>query len=354
MNLKQLSKKLGLSQTTVSRALNGYPEVSAATRARVNQAAQEYRYSPNISARNLATGQATAIGHVIPVATQYEIVNPIFSDLISGASTVYAENGYELVLSIVENADEEEVYRKLKARGTVAGVIVHAPEMADNRVELLKRIQLPFAVHGRVTSYKEPYCWVDVDNRSAFRRATNLLLDLGHLRIGLINGIETKDFAFRRRQGYEDALSARKQTLDPALMRSGKLTEEEGYNAVIEMLSLENPPTAFLVSSMVSAFGARRGIEDLGLVIGRDISVITHDDELSYLKNSGESPIFTSTRSSVREAGRRLAENLIHLINNPGQQPRQELLKADLQIGRSTGPVPQVSAGVSTLPFLRP
>lgn len=340
MNLKQLAKKLDLSQTTVSRALNDYPEVSEATRARVKAGAQKHGYSPNIAARNLAMGHAMAIGHVIPVSTQYEIMNPIFADLISGASSVYAEHGYELVLSIVDNAEEEDVYRKLKARQSVAGVVLHAPEMVDNRVEYLGKLQMPFAVHGRVTTHDAPYCWVDVNNRSAFRRAAELLLDLGHRRIGFINGVETKDFAFRRRQGYEDALSARGETPDPALMRSGMMTEEEGYNAVVEMLALPNPPTAFLLSSMVSAFGAKRAIEELGLVMGRDISVVTHDDELSYLKNSGESPIFTSTRSSVREAGRLLAENLIHHINNPGEPLRQELLKADLRIGRSTGPAP--------------
>lgn len=340
MNLKQLAKKLHLSQTTVSRALNDYPEVSEATRARVKAGAEKHGYSPNISARNLAMGQAMAIGHVIPLSTQYEMMNPIFSDLISAASSVYAEHGYELVLSIVNNAEEEEVYRKLKARKSVAGVVLHAPEMADNRVAFLSGLGLPFAVHGRVSAYDAPYCWVDVNNRSAFRRATELLLDLGHQRIGFINGVETKDFAFRRRQGYEDALTARAQTIDTKLMRSGLMTEEEGYNAVIDMLALPTPPTAFLVSSMVSAFGAKRGIEESGLVIGRDISVVTHDDELSYLKNSGESPIFTATRSSVREAGRLLAENLIHHINTPDEPMRQELLQADLQIGRSTGPAP--------------
>lgn len=339
MNLKQLAQELGLSQTTVSRALNGYPEVSAATRARVEQAANDYNYSPNVSARNLATGQTMAIGHVISVASKHEIVNPVFSDLISGAAAVYAENGYELILSIVESSDEAEVYRKLKARRSVAGVILHSPEMVDNRVDLLKRINLPFAVHGRISSYKEPYCWVDVNNRSAFRRATELLLDLGHRRIALINGIETKDFAFRRREGYEHALRDKGHDIEPLLMRSGIMTEEVGYDAVGEMLALPDPPTAFLVSSMVMALGARRAVEERGFVMGRDISIITHDDDLSYLSNSGETPIFTSTRSSVQEAGRRLAENLIHHINHPDEPPRQELLNADLRIGRSTGPL---------------
>jgi LacI family transcriptional regulator len=341
MNLKQLSQTLGLSQTTVSRALNGYPEVNAATRARVEMAARTYNYIPNIRAKSLATGQALAIGHVIPTATKNEIVNPVFADFIAGAATTYAKHGYEMMLSVVEDGDEAALYRRLKARASVDGVMLHSPQMTDARLPLLSEIRLPFAVHGRVSSYEGPYCWLDVNNRSAFRRATDFLLDLGHRRIALINGQETKDFAFRRRSGYEEALRARGVPTDPALMRSDEMTEMIGYRSVKEMLALPCPPTAVLTSSMLTALGVRRGIEETGLVLGRDVSVVTHDDELSYLQNGGEIPIFTSTRSSVREAGRRLAEHLIYHINHPDAPPPQELLEADLRVGTSTGPVPQ-------------
>ena len=85
MKLKELSELLNLSQTTVSRALNGYPEVSEATRRRVQAAAKAHGYRPNIRARSLATGRAMAIGHVIPVTAQHEMVNPVFTDFLAGA-----------------------------------------------------------------------------------------------------------------------------------------------------------------------------------------------------------------------------------------------------------------------------
>ena len=85
MNLKELARTLGLSQTTVSRALNGYPEVAEATRRRVLRAAREHNYLPNARAKGLATGRAMAVGHVIPVSSRHEIVNPIFADFIAGA-----------------------------------------------------------------------------------------------------------------------------------------------------------------------------------------------------------------------------------------------------------------------------
>ncbi len=341
MNLKELSKNLGLSQTTVSRALNGYPEVNEATRERVLRAAERHNYRPNTRAKGLATGRALAIGHVIPIAGKHEMVNnPIFGDFVAGAGETYTLHGYDMVLSIVAAENEEHIYRTLKSRGTVDGVVVHAPMMQDARLPLLTDIGLPFVVHGRVSGSSAAYNWVDVNNRSAFERATNFLLDLGHRRIGLINGLEYMDFAFRRRTGYQNALEQRGIAADPALMVSDDMTEVFGYRSTLDMMQNPDPPTAFLVSSMICAIGVRRAVEERGLRVGRDVSIVTHDDELSYLQNGKDVPIFTATRSSVRDAGRRVAEMLLRHIADPGLAPQTELLEAQLMVGQSTGPVP--------------
>lgn len=341
MNLKELATKLGLSPTTVSRALNGYPEVNEATRERVMAAAKRHNYRPNTRAIRLATGRALAIGHVIPLATRHEIMNPIFADFIAGAGETYSRNGYDMLLSVVPDEEEEQAYRDLKSRGSADGVILHAPRMNDPRIPLMHEIGIPFVVHGRATDTALPYSWVDVNNRRAFQRATEFLLDLGHARIGLVNGLEFMDFAIRRRTGYADAHAARGLTLDPALMSSNEMTEISGFRAASAMLDLPDPPTAFLVASMISGMGVRRAIEGRGLTMGRDISVIIHDDDLSYLKNGDDVPIFTATRSSVREAGRIAAEMLLAIITQHGSEPQNRLLEAELIIGQSTGPAPR-------------
>ncbi|KAA9009233.1 substrate-binding domain-containing protein [Histidinibacterium aquaticum] len=342
MNLKQLSQTLGLSQTTVSRALNGYPEVSAATRKRVLEAAQAHNYRPNTRAKGLATGQAMAIGHVIPLSLKHEMVNPIFGDFIAGAGETFAESGYEMVLAMINPGQEAEVYRSLKARGSVDGVVIHGPRIDDPRIDLLEEVGLPFVVHGRVTGHHRPYSWLDVDNRSAFLRATRFLADLGHRRIALINGQEDMDFAHRRRRGYEQALVERGLPLDPSLCADDEMTEAFGYEAASAMLARSDPPTAFVVASLICTLGVRRAIDERGLTLGRDVSLVTHDDELSYLRNGGEVPIYTATRSSVRDAGRRTARLLIDRIATPDAPHRQELLEAQLVVGSSTGPAPHL------------
>jgi len=344
MNLKQLSEILHLSQTTISRALNGYPEVSEATRKRVVAAAEAHGYHPNMRARSLATGRSMAIGHVIPVSTKHEMVNPIFADFIAGAGETYSKNGYDMLISVVSDENEESAYREFRTKGSVDGIIMHAPRLGDPRVALLDEIGLPFVVHGRASDARTPYSWVDVNNMHAFQRATAFLLDLGHRRIALVNGLESMDFAIRRRAGFEDAMTARGLEVDPRLMFQGEMTESYGHDVARALLAAPNPPTAFLVSSMITAIGVRRAIEEVGLRMGRDISIITHDDELSYLRNGSDIPLFTATRSSVREAGRLSAEMLLDIVKTPGATPRNRLLEAELTLGQSTGPAPEASA----------
>lgn len=340
MNLKELSRTLGLSQTTVSRALNGYPEVAEATRQRVLLAAEKANYRPNTRARGLATGRAMAVGHVIPLSTHHEMVNPIFSDFIAGASEIYSEHGYDMLISAVPDEAENEAYHALVSRGAVDGVLVHGPKISDPRIALLRDIGLPFVVHGRASEGENGYNWVDVNNRSAFRRATEFLVDLGHRRIALINGLLDMGFAQRRNLGYLDGLSSRGITHDPGLSHTSEMTEAYGYATCQAMLDLPDPPTAILGASIIVSYGIRRAIEERGLQVGRDVSVITFDDELSYLREETAVPFFTATRSSVREAGRLCAQRLMDVIADPDQPPSHHLLEAELTVGRSTGPCP--------------
>ena len=337
MNLKELSTLLGLSQTTVSRALNGYPEVSEKTRAKVIAAATAHNYSPNLRAQGLATGHSRCIGHVISARPSVETVNPIFGDFMAGAGEAYARHGYEMMLTQVPTDAEADTYRNLKARGAVDGVVVHAPSMNDPRLPVLQEIGLPFVVHGRASGTDTPYDWLDVNNRRAFEDATQYLLNLGHRRIALINGHEEMDFAMRRRAGFAAAMAAAGLEIDPMLTASGEMTEQHGYDHAMRMLARPDRPTAFLVASFISALGVRRALDANGLQMGRDVSIVTFDDCLSYLGNGGAHPVFTAMRSSVRAAGAALADMLVDRIRDPGAPQKTTLWEAEFVIGSSTG-----------------
>ena len=340
MNLKQLAKHLNLSQTTVSRALNGYPEVNAETRRRVDEAARRVGYRPNPHAMRLATGRSHAIGHVLP-SDRMLLIDPHFSDFIAGAGDVYSANGFDVMLHVGGSEDEQTVYRRYAQSGAVDGVVVMGPRLNDWRIELLTELELPFIVHGRAGDAEDGYAWLDIDNRGAFRQATKLLTDLGHRRIGLINGNEAFTFATHRRQGYEDSLRAVGIGADPSIMTSDAMTEENGYRQTKHLLTSENRPSALLFSSMLFISGAMRAAHELGLHIGSDISLIAHDDGLPFLNAEGLVPSLTTVRSSIRAAGGRVAELLIEMINNPEAAQPHELWNVDLIVRGSTGPAPR-------------
>lgn len=347
MNLKEFSKELGLSPTTVSRALNGYPEVSKSTRERVELAAQQFGYVPNTRAKRLAMGRAMTIGHLLPLSKEHELVNPIFSDFLAGAGERYTESGFDLQLSVVRDENEENTYREIARRGDVDGFVIHGPKLDDPRIRLLSELGLPFVVHGRSSSIDFDYNWVDVNNRRSFQRATDFLLDLGHERIALVNGIREMDFAARRETGFLDALKNRNIGVDPSFISSAEMTEPYGYETVRRLMEQPNPPTAFLISSIIPAIGARRALGDLSLVPGRDVSLVIHDDDLSYFRNHGDVPTYTSMRSSVRVAGYQAANTLLQQIEDPKSYARSILLEAELIVGKSTGPAGRSSALIS-------
>ncbi|WP_227272214.1 LacI family DNA-binding transcriptional regulator [Roseobacter weihaiensis] len=340
MNLRELSRQLNLSQTTVSRALNGYPEVSEQTRKRVTEAARRYNYSPNARARTLATGRTMSIGHIIPMSKQNELVNMVFTDFIAGAGLVYAQQGYDMTLRIVADDGKLAAYRSFAERGAVDGVIVQSPTRDDPRIDYLAALDIPFLVHGRASEITKPYPWLDVNSKRAIETATRHLIELGHRRIGLVNGHEVMDFASRRREGYCAALTAAGLVVDEALTRSGDMSEPNGYEAARDLLAQQDAPTAFVASSIVMALGVKRAVEDRGLRIGRDVSVVCFDDDISFLPNAGETPLFTAMRSSVRAAGQRCATLLIERIKAPQAPPPTELWEAELIRGTSSGPGP--------------
>jgi LacI family transcriptional regulator len=338
MKLKDLAGQLGLSQTTVSRALNGYPEVAEATRRRVLDAATRYDYRPNASARRLATGRAGAIGAALH-AYRNLLLDPHYVEFLAGLGDRLAEDEIDIVLSPAKGSDEASSYRRLAAGARVDAVIVSSPLIEDDRVRLLTELGLPFVLHGRTVSDVK-HAWLDIDNEGAFRHATKHLLDLGHTRIGLINGEARFTYAADRERGFRDALAGRGLAADPAFMGNGQMTDEVGYRFTERFLAVRPRPTALLVSSMMMALGAFRAIRAAGLELGRDVSMIAHDDVFPFLNPDRMLPTMSTTRSSIRAAGTRAAELAMELLAGRPAESIHELWPVDLVIRGSTGPAP--------------
>jgi LacI family transcriptional regulator len=337
MNLKEFAARIGLSQTTVSRAMSGYPEVRPETRRRVLDAAERLGYRPNISAQRLATGRAGAIGIVFQGGGRF---GPHSSEFMGGLSTRLQEDGIDILVATVETeADEAAAYRRLAASKRVDAVVVHTPGCTDARIALLQALDLPFIVHGRSTADR-PFAFLDIDNFGAIETATGYLADLGHRRIALINGDTVSTFAADRDSGYHTMLKARGLAADPALIGRGAFTDETGFRLMQAFLALPAPPTAVIAGSMMSALGAMRAIRIAGLAVGEDVSLIAHDDVFPYLSPDNLVPSVTTTQSPIRAAGERIGDMVLRRLQGEPPEALQEVWPVDFRIRGSTGPAP--------------
>ncbi len=308
MNLKELSKLLGLSQTTVSRALNGYPEVNAQTRERVLRAVKETGYRPNKAAQRLATGKAGSIGLVMPTAPGHES-DIHFGEFLSGIGDTARRHDHHLVMMPSDPDDEVGALRRLAVSGNVDALMIAYMRPNDPRLDMLRSLSLPYIVHGRSLHAVEDYPYVDIDNEAAFYDAARLLLQLGHRRIGLVTPGTELNLGYVFADAYRAALSANGLAYDPGLLvRSEQTSEEGGYHAADALLALDQRPTAMLLVNEIMAIGVYRRLHEAGLTPGRDMAVIglRHSPQARFL-----SPALTCFDISLIDLGRRLAQGLL-------------------------------------------
>ena len=335
MNLKELAGNLGLSQTTVSRALNGYPEVNEATRLRVAEAAARLGYRANASARRLATGRAGAVGIVYSTNEGY---GPHTSEFLGGLGARLAADEIDVLVSTVDSFDDEiAAYRRAIASKKIDAIVLHSPRLRDRRAEVLSELGFPFILHGQTQSGAK-HAWLDIDNAAAIERATDHLVSLGHRDIALLNGPKGLTFANHRETGYRQAMQRHGLAINPALMSNGMFTDETGFRLAQAMLERKPRPTAILAGSMMTALGVFRAIRSAGMVLGKDVSMIAHDDVFPYLNADNMVPSMSTTRSSIRAAGTRIAELLTQMLAGKSAAEIHEVWSVEMVLRESTGP----------------
>lgn len=342
MNLRQLSELLKLSQTTVSRALNGFPEVSEDTRSRVKATADLHGYRPSAAARRLATGQSGTLGVVFP-RERNMLGDLIFTEFLRGCVERASELGYDITLAMARGQQTEEaVYRRAVRSARVDGMILSSPLIDDPRIDLMRDIKMPYILHGR-TRNAAPYPYLDIDNEGAFYKATKLLCDLGHRRIALLNGENKHNYAQDRERGFRAALAEYGIPALPHMLSGSLMVEQHGAEVATRLLVRPVPerPTAMVCSSLSQALGVSKVARRLGLRIGHELSLIAHDDRLHEIHAEAFDPPLTATQSSIGEAGQKIVELLINHLRDPEAPLPNEVWPVDLVVRASTGPAPK-------------
>lgn len=325
--LRDLSRHLNLSVTQISRALNGHSDVSEDTRRRVEKAARDLNYQPNLNARRLVTGRSGVVGLVMPTIPEAPR-DSLFVQIIGGLSAHFSRRGMQFILHVADGeGDIVHVYRRLIDGGSLDGFVLLEPEVDDPRITFLRERGVPFVVHGRHTTVADhPY--FDIDNDAVAHRLTTCLTAMGHRRIAFLNGRAGRTYVEWRHQGYLRALAEVGVTARPHWHLTDEMTEGFGLLGAMRLMDGPGPhPTAIVCGNTLIARGVFRTLSAMGRSVPDDVSVVAHDDDLPGVRMAGFEPALTGTHSPLAISWEPLAALLVETIGRSSRLDMEGLQK---------------------------
>jgi len=320
--IKDIARLANCSLSTVSKALNGRRDVSAVMRERIMYIAQEQKFIPNAYGKGLKNKRTESVGVIFCRETRPLSMNPFYSRVLEGIEAELVINNYNLVLHLLSEEYHGELPKLIKER-TVDGIIL-AGILDHKFVEQVKNTSIP-VVFVNPNFLNEDYDQILIDDEHGGFQATQYLINKGHRRIGFISGnLERISFLFRY-QGYRKALTYNKIEYDDQIVRTGGL--ENGYEQVSALVKLKNRVTAIFATNDLNAIYGYKAIEDAGLRIPQDVSIIGFDDiDLSKIAN----PPLTTLRVYKEEMGSIAVRKLLQIINKENHKPTTTLLPVKL------------------------
>lgn len=340
--MADIAERAGVSLSTVSYALSGKRPISAATKRRVLDAVAEFDFRPNELGRALASKQTKTIALLFPALAKG--LSEMRLEFVAAAAVAAGELGYGFLLSTVP-AEDSEVLRLLDS-GIVDGLILMEVKLRDARVELLRRTGRPFALIGHCER-NDGIDYVDLDFAHAIETAVRHLAGLGHRRIAFVNasaGLYEAGYgpAVRSLAGFRHAVAAVDVIGDGHLCDAS----HQAGNLLLRRLLADEPALGAVITINRDALGGMvEAAHDLGRCIPDDLSVIAVVPErLASLFT----PALTTIDFPAARMGRMGVELLIRRLEGGGDEPTQQLLRADLSVRRSTGPYRERAATVRT------
>lgn len=324
--LRTLAQQLGISVSTASRALNGYEDVSANTRARVLAAAESLGYRPHPVAHRLATGRTGAVALVTAMRAGH-FLDPTFAALLSGVEEVLSAKGlYALAASIPADESREMAAFDRLLDGRLADAwIVARTRRDDPRVDRLIARGLPFITHGR-TGRSHAHAWLDIDNEQAFFLAVERLAGLGHRRVDFINGPAPYTFAHLRERGWRRGLES--FGLQGRMVHT-ELSSAAGEQAAAKLLAQRSDTTALLCATDTIALGALAACKHRSLAVGRPQGVAVIGYGNTEAGRYADPPL-TTVDYSIEATGRALGQMVLDLMAGADITTLQRLVPVQL------------------------
>lgn len=327
--IRDVAKKAGVSVSTVSHVVNETRFVSEETSARVLAAMEELNYQPNRLARSLRRKdkRTHTIGLLIPDST-----NPFFAEVLRGVEDASFDAGYNVILcNSDDNPDKELNYIDVLLSKQVDGIVLVSAGAHEETLELLSRRKGTAVIVDREFDGADLDSVV-VDNERGGYDATRYLIDLGHRRIGCIAGPSLLTPSAGRIRGYRRALAEAQIPLDETLIVPGDFRPQSGYASAKKLLKLIPPPTAIFACNDMMAIGALGAINQDGLKVPADLSLIGFDD---ITLASYSIPPLTTIAQPSHKMGLLATELLLQRLLDPSAPPRRALLYPSIVVRES-------------------
>jgi LacI family transcriptional regulator len=315
VTIKEIAKNLGLSFSTVSRALHGHPCISLATQQRVKDMADELGYEPNQTAIFFQQGKTFSIGVILP-----ELSEGFFATAISAIEDIAYKKNYTILLAQSHDDEEREkqLVEKLRTH-RIDGLLVSVAKGTTNfeHFEQLKKYNIPVVYFDRVPPLKNIH-YVACNIETGSTEVVNFLLKRGHRNIGLINGPSALIASGQRKEGYINALQKNRLKFDPAHIVSCDLTPDSTHEAFETLLNYKRKPTAIICFNDYTAAFAIKDALKLGVKVNEEIEFVSFGN--SPITEYMEFPPMASVEQFPAIQAQRATETLLDLIKNANDE----------------------------------
>ena len=274
ITIYDVAREAGVSMATVSRVVNGNPNVKPTTRKRVNEAIERLGYRPNAVARGLASKKTTTVGVIIP-----DISSIFFSELARGIEDIATMYKYNIILCNSDHNKDKEIHLvNTLLEKQVDGIVFMGSEITRELEDTFKLSPVPIVLSATIDDHKKLPS-VNIDYEQAAYDAVKALIEEGHEHISMLTGtLEDPINGYMKFSGYKKAHLDAGRKVDEDYVFIGDYTYDSGLEAMNKILELKTPPTAIFASTDEMALGLIHGAQDNGKTVPGDFDIIGFDN----------------------------------------------------------------------------
>ncbi|WP_409289856.1 catabolite control protein A [Peribacillus sp. SCS-37] len=273
ITIYDVAREANVSMATVSRVVNGNPNVKPATRKKVMEVIDRLGYRPNAVARGLASKKTTTVGVIIP-----DISSIFFAELARGIEDIATMYKYNIILSNSDQNTEKELHLLNTLLGKqVDGIVFMGSHITDAHIEEFSKSPVPIVLAGTIEETGQIPS-VNIDNEQAAYDAARHFIEKGHNKIAFVTGVDKDPTNEKRLQGYRKALEESGISMNEDFVIDGDFTYDSGMEAFERLMNGEERPTALLVGGDEMALGVVHAAQDAGSSVPDDFEVISFDN----------------------------------------------------------------------------